>query len=89
MQDLIDVALMAFDAPPASLPGCQTLAPDAAILTELDAKGGHGEAGADWQDTALATLMAARHIDCIAYRGGLVMYEITESGRRFLGEGAL
>ena len=85
-QDFIDIAWTEAGAPAALRQS--TAEPDMRILADLDAKGGHGEAAADWQGAALAALMDARFIERTAYRGGLVMYEITKSGRRFLGERA-
>jgi len=55
---------------------------DMNVLIELDAAGGHCEALSSAHGHALYALMEARLVHRVAYPAGLVIYEITDAGRR-------
>ena len=52
------------------------------VLIELDAAGGHSEAFSETHGLALTALMEARLVRRVTYPAGLVIYEITDAGRR-------
>ena len=51
-------------------------------LIELDAAGGHCEAFSSAHREAMIALMEARLVHRVTYKAGLVIYEITDAGRR-------
>ena len=55
---------------------------DMNVLIELDAAGGHSEAFSKTHGLALTALMEARLVRRVTYPAGLVIYEITDAGRR-------
>ena len=55
---------------------------DMNVLIELDAAGGHCEALSRTHGLALSALMQARLVQRVTYPAGLVIYEITDAGRR-------
>jgi hypothetical protein len=57
---------------------------NAMLLKALAAAGGSGEAHSDMYRQAMAALMKTRLVTCITYRAGLVIYEITDAGRKFV-----
>ena len=54
----------------------------ASALVELEAAGGHSEALSAAHRRALTALMQDRLVQRVTYKAGLVIYEITEAGRR-------
>ena len=52
-------------------------------LRDLDAAGGFGEAVTGSHRRSMATLIKANLVNRINYPSGLVIYEITEAGRKF------
>ena len=52
------------------------------VLAELDAAGGHSEALSTTHAHALSALTEARLVHRVTYPAGLVIYEITDTGRR-------
>lgn len=55
---------------------------DMSVLLELDAAGGHSEAFSKTHGLALTALAEARLVRRVTYPAGLVIYEITDAGRR-------
>lgn len=55
---------------------------DMNVLIELDAAGGHCEALSSAHRHALRALTEARLVHRVTYPAGLVIYEITDAGRR-------
>jgi len=55
---------------------------DINVLIELDDAGGHSEALSSAHGLALGALIEARLVHRVTYPAGLVIYEITEAGRR-------
>jgi hypothetical protein len=55
---------------------------DMNVLVELDAAGGHCEALSSVHRRALSALIEAHLVHRVTYPAGLVIYEITDAGRR-------
>jgi len=55
----------------------------AKLLKNLDEAGGHSEARTGAQRQAMSVLMRRRFVNRTIYKGGLVIYEITDAGRRY------
>lgn len=55
---------------------------DMNVLVELDAAGGHCEALSSTHGHALNALIEAHLVHRVTYPAGLIIYEITDAGRR-------
>lgn len=58
-----------------------------ATLIELEAAGGHCEALSKAHRKTLTALVEARLVHRVTYKAGLVVYQITEAGRRLSASG--
>jgi hypothetical protein len=59
------------------------LAKTAKLLKNLDEAGGHSEGCTGTQRGAMSALMRRRFVNRTIYKGGLVIYEITDAGRQY------